>query len=203
MCATLQPQPLSGQVGRRRWAGARGCRATARSGATVTTRSTKRRAIERPPGGALVALGPADPVAPWPSVGRGAHRFPVRAAQYLLRAHQHHIAVDGVFGAETEAAVQAFQRRRGLVADGIVGPRTWRQIVVTVKRGSKGDAVRAVQESIRFHHQADTPPPAIDGAFGPRTDAWIRGFQAAVGTAPDGVVGPTTWRALVSGMLSG
>ena len=30
---------------------------------------------------------------------------------------------------------------------------------------------------------------------------WVRGFQTAVGTASDGIVGP--WRALVSGMLSG
>jgi peptidoglycan hydrolase-like protein with peptidoglycan-binding domain len=39
--------------------------------------------------------------------------------------------------------------------------------------------------------------------FGARTDAWVRGFQGAVGTASDGIVGPVTWRALVSGMLSG
>ena len=43
----------------------------------------------------------------------------------------------------------------------------------------------------------------IDGIFGPRTDAFVRGFQTAVGTPSDGIVGPITWRALVSGMLSG
>ena len=34
-------------------------------------------------------------------------------------------AATGVFDARTEAAVRAFQRDRGLVPDGIVGPRTW------------------------------------------------------------------------------
>ena len=33
-------------------------------------------------------------------------------------------AVDGVFGAGTEKAVQYFQRKNGLVADGIVGTKT-------------------------------------------------------------------------------
>lgn len=34
------------------------------------------------------------------------------------------ITADGVFGPKTEAAVKAFQRRHGLVADGKVGPKT-------------------------------------------------------------------------------
>lgn len=35
------------------------------------------------------------------------------------------IVIDGNFGHATKAAVVAFQRSHGLVADGIVGPRTW------------------------------------------------------------------------------
>jgi peptidoglycan hydrolase-like protein with peptidoglycan-binding domain len=65
--------------------------------------------------------------------------------------------------------------------------------------------VRGVQEVMKFHDQSDgeAPPVQVDGIFGARTDAFVRGFQTAVGTASDGIVGPITWRALVSGMLSG
>jgi lysozyme len=32
---------------------------------------------------------------------------------------------DGIFGSKTEAAVKAYQKRHGLAAEGIVGPKTW------------------------------------------------------------------------------
>jgi murein L,D-transpeptidase YcbB/YkuD len=113
--------------------------------------------------------------------------------------------VDGIFGPNTEAAVKAFQQSKSLAADGIVGPLTWGALIVQVKRGSRGDAVRAVQEVMKFHDQSDGEGPGVqvDGIFGPRTDAFVRGFQTALGIASDGIVGPITWRALVSGMLSG
>ena len=148
---------------------------------------------------------PADPILPWPLVRRGDNIFPVRPLQQLLRARNHPVAVDGIFGPLTEAAVKAFQQSKGLTADGIVGPNTWPKLIVQVKEGSTGDAVRGVQEVMKFHDLSggEAPPVQVDGIFGPRTDAFVRGFQTAVGTPSDGIVGPITWRALVSGMLSG
>jgi peptidoglycan hydrolase-like protein with peptidoglycan-binding domain len=111
---------------------------------------------------------PPDPILPWPLVKRGQKVFPVRSLQLLLRARSHPVAVDGIFGPQTESAVKAFQQSRGIAADGIVGPQTWPKLVVQVKKGSRGDAVRAVQEVMKFHDQSDGEGPGvqIDGIFG-------------------------------------
>ena len=149
---------------------------------------------------------PATQILPWPLVKRRATEiFPVRTLQQLLRARNHPVAVDGIFGPNTEGAVKAFQQSNGLAADGIVGPQTWPKLVVQVKQGSTGDAVRGVQEVMKFHDQSDGegPPIHVDGIFGPQTNRWVRGFQNAVDIDVDGIVGPVTWRAMVSGMLSG
>lgn len=149
---------------------------------------------------------PAAQILPWPLVKRRATEiFPVRTLQQLLRARSHPVAVDGIFGPNTEAAVKAFQQSNGLAADGIVGPQTWPKLVVQVQQGSTGDAVRGVQEVMKFHDQSDGegPPIHVDGIFGPQTNRWVRGFQNAVDIDVDGIVGQVTWRAMVSGMLSG
>src|SRR3954447_7941863 len=142
---------------------------------------------------------------PWPVVRRGSSGQPVRSLQYLLLARGRTVAVDGAFGAGTAAAVRAFQRARGLPVDGVVGPATWRALLVTVRRGSTGDAVRAVQDQFQFRNQSGDPRrgPRVDGVFGPATERSVRSFQSAVGLASDGVVGPRTWNQLIGGALSG
>ncbi len=141
---------------------------------------------------------------PWPLLRTGSHGQPVRSLQYLLRAHGRLIAVDGAFGPQTSAAVRAFQAGSGLVADGVVGPLTWGRLIVPVQQGSRGDAVRAVQDQFQFRNLSGDPTKGlrVDGIFGPKTAAAVRGFQQAVGLAPDGVVGPLTWNQLIGGALS-
>jgi peptidoglycan hydrolase-like protein with peptidoglycan-binding domain len=143
-------------------------------------------------------------ILPWPIVRRGDTEHPVRTLQHLLRAHGQNIAVDGIFGPRTEAAVRAVQTSAGIGVDGIVGPQTWPRVIVQVKRGSRGEAVKGVQEEFQFRNLSGDPSKGlqIDGIFGPQTDAAVRGFQQALGISVDGIVGPVTWRALVSGMLS-
>ncbi len=152
----------------------------------------------------------AGTLSPWPLVRQGDQDHPVRTLQYLLRARGHTVTVDGIFGPKTDAAVRAFQRERSLAVDGIVGPDTWRALIVEVQKGSQGDAVRGVQEEFQFRNLSGDPSKGlqIDGIFGPKTDAAVRGFQQAIAQdvpsmAVDGIVGPMTWQALVSGMLAG
>ena len=55
-----------------------------------------------------------------PTIRRGDHGVAVKLLQKALKLDD-----DGVFGGKTEAAVRAWQRKRDIVPDGIVGPRTW------------------------------------------------------------------------------
>jgi peptidoglycan hydrolase-like protein with peptidoglycan-binding domain len=143
-------------------------------------------------------------VQPWPLVRQGHPiNHPVRTLQRLLRQRGHTVVVDGIFGPETDAAVRAFQTAANLAVDGIVGPQTWGALIVTVRRGSQGEAVKGVQEEAAFRDLSGNPPTlAIDGILGPKTEAFVRGFQEAVEITVDGIVGPVTWQALISGMLS-
>jgi len=149
-------------------------------------------------------------ISPWPLVRQGAQHHPVETLQYLLRARGHNVTVDGIFGPATDSAVRAFQQQKGLAVDGIVGPATWSALIITVKQGSQGDAVRGVQEEFQFRNLSGDPNKGlqVDGIFGPKTDAAVRGFQQALhqeipSVTVDGIVGPVTWQALVSGMLAG
>lgn len=53
----------------------------------------------------------------------------VRAAQYELRNEGYGVAANGVFGAQTKASVQEFQKQTGHTADGAIGRRTWYELV--------------------------------------------------------------------------
>ena len=65
-------------------------------------------------------------LSPWPVTAAGSNGHPVWALQDLLRARGHAVAVDGIFGPQTDAAVKAFQTSKGLTANGTVDPTTWK-----------------------------------------------------------------------------
>lgn len=63
-----------------------------------------------------------------------------------------------------------------------------------VKRGSRGNAVRVLQNALKVLGYAIG---TVDGAFGPKTEAALQAFQRDANITADGVVGPVTWAELL------
>jgi len=64
-----------------------------------------------------------------PALRFGDSGVAVRVLQRLLLSSGYNgVQVDGMFGVLTEAAVKAFQNKRSLAVDGIVGQRTWYEL---------------------------------------------------------------------------
>jgi N-acetylmuramoyl-L-alanine amidase len=119
-----------------------------------------------------------------------------------------------LFDAAVDAAVRAFQQRRGLITDGAVGPTTERELVAarwtlgertltyTLSAPTAGDDVMELQTRL-----ADLGYDAgrADGLFAAQLDRAVREFQHHRGLTADGVFGPATLRELnrISPMASG
>ena len=152
--------------------------------------------------GARPLAGPAND--PRPTLLReGASGDKVREVQGRLAALGYAVAVDGVFGRGTADAVRSFQRDRGLAPDGIVGPGTLAALLGDtgqpapplarlLRPGVDGDDVRQTQGRLGDWGWR----LALDGLFGPKTGAAVRGFQQGEGLDADGIVGPATWAAM-------
>jgi L,D-transpeptidase catalytic domain/Putative peptidoglycan binding domain len=127
----------------------------------------------------------------------------VAALQVALRLQKaHHGAIDGVLGPETRAAIRRFQRREGLVVDGIPGRATLRALGPFARHrlgsrplhsGMFGWDAAALQFMLV---RCELPVGAIDGAFGARTRTAVLHYQRRARLSPDGVVGPRTLAAL-------
>jgi len=116
-------------------------------------------------------------------------------------------AVDGFFSARTKTALMAFQRSKGLEVNGVAGPRTWSALDVqrgsgqrpVLKRGVSDMAVQVIQKMLAAH---GFDPGAKDGIFGAKTERAVMAFQRAKGLEADGIIGPKTWSALSSQVIS-
>lgn len=125
----------------------------------------------------------------------------VELLQYLLREYGYNISVDGIFGGNTYRAVLNFQQNNGLSQDGIVGANTWSALLnlnpsaYVLRRGSRRSAVLYLQRLLLSYLY---PITDLDGIFGPETERAVQAFQTENGLTADGIVGPNTWRALLS-----
>jgi N-acetylmuramoyl-L-alanine amidase len=124
---------------------------------------------------------------------------PVRDIQQRLQSLGHDTEPDslGDYGPTTQAAVVAFQHKRGLPADAIVGPRTWQALVDAGRRLGdrllyrrvpmmRGDDIAGLQQAL---NSLGFDAGKVDGLFGPETLAAVLDFQHNRGMAEDGIVG--------------
>lgn len=131
-------------------------------------------------------------------------------------------SVDGIFGAQTEAAVRRFQEIFNLSADGIVGRATWYALVryyiaVTrmaelrsqgqrfynnswattdpINEGDRGVKVEHLQYmlSVLAEYIPEIPSVSIDGIFGPATRNAVIAAQRRFGLPQTGIVNFETW----------
>ena len=132
---------------------------------------------------------------------------------------------DGVFGADTAAAVRAFQRIFNLTEDGIVGKGTWyriksvyngvkslsevtseglslseaqRQFPKVLRRGDTGIGVQTIRFYLAFlgFFLPELPPIRISDVFDDELRDAVLAFQSTYGLTVDGVVGRNTWNAI-------
>ena len=132
---------------------------------------------------------------------------------------------NGVFGADTAAAVRAFQRIFNLTQDGIVGKSTWyriksiyngvkslsevssegltlseaqRQFPKVLRRGDTGIGVQTLRFYLAFlgFFLPELPPIRISDVFDDELRDAVLAFQNAYGLPVDGVVGRNTWNAI-------
>lgn len=122
-------------------------------------------------------------------------------------------SADGIFGSDTRDAVKAFQRNYGIDDDGKAGPETLAalesitvapsnpsqpdtSVTITdgiLKKGSSGDAVKALQEKlIALGYLSGN----ADGYYGSSTIAAVKSFQKDKGLTVDGIAGTSTIAAL-------
>lgn len=129
------------------------------------------------------------------------------------------VAIDGVFGESTEAAVRDLQNTFGLPPDGVLGEQTWDRLYrayigivstvplelvegsavpfggVPLRIGADSDSVRLLQEYLNVIAETYTEIPAVNptGYFGPRTQEAVLAFQNTFGLPATGVVNAITW----------
>ena len=130
--------------------------------------------------------------------------------------------VDGIFGAQTEAAVKKFQEIFNLTPDGVVGQATWNALVryyiaVTrmaelrsqgqkyyanswattnpIQQGDRGVKVEHLQYmlSVLAAYIPEIPEVTVDGVFGPATYNAVVAAQRRFGLPQTGIVNATTW----------
>jgi N-acetylmuramoyl-L-alanine amidase len=131
----------------------------------------------------------------------------VSDVQKRLHALGHELGnegLDGFLGPRTRLALRAFQQERGLLADGVLGANTWRELVEAGYAlgdrllylrvpNFRGDDVLALQVKLDLLGFNAGPERGI---FDTSVERALIDFQRNAGLPPDGIVGDDTVRKL-------
>lgn len=123
----------------------------------------------------------------------------IAAIQTALNRFNYNLAVDGVVGPKTRAAIRSFQTSHSLAVDGVVGPKTWAALThVNARPDTTADfgRVDVVQRALRNKYPLYAGNLKVDNQDGPKTIAAVKEFQRRAGLSVDGIAGPATRRAL-------
>ncbi len=149
----------------------------------------------------------------------------VRQVQYFLKVIATfyeaipNLTVNGVYDAQTENAVRAFQQAFGLAVDGIIGEQTWSDIYraylgivgsttfeggirlypgIVLRMGSRGDDVTTLQTYLSTISDTypNIPKIPVTGNFEQQTENAVIAFQQEFGLTADGSVDALTWDAI-------
>jgi peptidoglycan hydrolase-like protein with peptidoglycan-binding domain len=142
----------------------------------------------------------------------------VRAVQEKLLAagfvpeNQHRRFVDGVWGANTSAALLRFQAAQNLPVTGLLDDQTGRRLfglrntpvqpttggtARDIQRGSRGAAVERIQNNlINLGFMTEAQKATGAGIFGPKTEAALKAFQRRAHLEANGRFDASTERAM-------
>lgn len=131
----------------------------------------------------------------FPAFTNGSRGVGVEALQALLNSQNGAgIIVDGSYGTQTATAVRAYQSKIGRPATGTMDDATWRALLPSLTRGTKGESVTALQRSLR----AAGLEVAVTGTFDAATERAVTDFQKTQRIEPNGKATPVTWARLLS-----
>lgn len=85
----------------------------------------------------------------------------VKEIQEMLKALNYAIAVDGIFGLKTYAAVRDFQSKNGLVVDGIVGPKTLTALEKATSNSNDSYQVKITASLLNVRSDAGITNPIV------------------------------------------
>lgn len=117
----------------------------------------------------------------------------VKVAQYLLGYAERNKA-SGEYDADFVAFVCGWQGNAGLVADGIIGQKSWTAIA---KAAPTCSTSKNKTSAYTCAVQILVGGIAVDGVYGSNTKQAVAAFQSAKGLSSDGICGPKTWSALI------